>query len=156
MCVCVCAGAPCWSPSHVACPPRLKPARAHSPIVRSSLGNIYAGRTSMRNETSFTAPTAKKAGNNCQLGFFVPEPWQSMIVGHIILTHLACRTCRRCAVTEEEGDHVSENSGTPDCVLEILAHGAHCDIPPYGSIPCSRVCPPFSFRGSAGPVRPPP
>jgi hypothetical protein len=58
----------------------------------------------MRNETSFTAPTAKKAGNNCQLGFFVPEPWQSMIVGHIILTHLACRTCRRCAVTEEEGE----------------------------------------------------
>jgi hypothetical protein len=36
----------------------------------------------------------------------------------------------------------------------ILAHGVHCALPPWGSIPGSRVRPPFSSRGSAGPTSP--
>jgi hypothetical protein len=52
--------APCRSASHVTCPPRLKPPKTHSPMVRSSFGNKYAGRMSMRKEMSFTAPAAHK------------------------------------------------------------------------------------------------
>jgi hypothetical protein len=57
--------APCWSASHVACPPRLKPAKTHSLIVRSSFGNKYAGRMSMRKERSFTAPAAQEPKYQC-------------------------------------------------------------------------------------------
>ena len=36
----------------------------------------------------------------------------------------------------------------------ILAHGVHCALPPCGSIPDSRVRPPSSCHGSAGPASP--
>jgi hypothetical protein len=65
--------APCRSASHVACPPRLKPAKTHSPMVRSSFGNKYAGRMSMRKERSFTAPAAQEPKGQAVLP--TPEKW---------------------------------------------------------------------------------
>ena len=52
--------------SHVACPPRLKPAKSHSPMVRSSFGNKYAGRISMRKETAGDVLCLVPYLNNCR------------------------------------------------------------------------------------------
>lgn len=43
----------------VECPPRLMPATTHSTMVRSSRGNRYEGRKSIKNDTSLAVPAAK-------------------------------------------------------------------------------------------------
>lgn len=98
---------PCRRPSHVACPPRLKPARTHSPMVRSSFGNTYAGRTSMRNETSFTAPTVN---NKHKSESSVLLARQSTA---LFFTHLVCHTCRRCVYNQSQQIHFTINNRWP-------------------------------------------
>jgi len=80
--------------SHVACPPRLKPAKTHSPMVRSSFGNKYAGRVSMRNETSFTAPAAQRTKRSV-----LPHTREIMACDGF--PHLSCHTCRYCVVRKD-------------------------------------------------------
>jgi hypothetical protein len=59
--------------------------------------------------------------------------------------------------SEKDGEggriKVSEQLGHP-LSGQILAHGVRCALPPYDSIPGSRVRLPFSCRGSVGPASP--
>jgi hypothetical protein len=115
-------------------------------MVRSSFGNMYEGRISMRNERSLTAPTVKKNENSVNA-----PTHKTARVSVAWFTHLACRTCRRCAVRQKR-DLFEPPENEMNCTG--LTHGNRCAPLPYGSIPCSSFHPPFSCHGSVGPVCP--
>jgi hypothetical protein len=77
--------------------------------------------------------------------------------------HLACHTCRYCAVCGEKDiksankhlrndweKRIARSQSQTD--PPILAHGVRYALPAYDSIPGSRVCPLFSGHDSAGPA----
>ena len=138
--------APCRSASHVAYPPRLKPAKAHSPTVRSSFGNKYAGRMSMRNERSFTAPAAQEPKR-----FSALFPILNQRIGTWTgFPHLSCRYCaasQRTEISKPIGKKRIAHSQISDLRVGqtpptlVLTHGVCYALPAHDSIPGSRSCP---------------
>jgi hypothetical protein len=133
------SSAPCLSPSHVACPPRLKPARTHSPMIRSSCGKMYDGRTSIRKDRSFTAPTTTQSKTTTRHGRSA-EQTRSI--------YSRCYTCQRCANWEASQHRVAFSGDT----AWTLARGDRCVDPLSCSMPGSLADPPSSCRGSVDPT----
>lgn len=112
----------------------------------------------MRNETSFTAPTMEME-DVVRLGFLrhAPGPEHDLWAQSFYPPSMLYMSTL-CSERGMGGDHVSKHSQKTDCPVpraqELLTRGDRCDFPPSDSMPDSRVYPPFSCRGSAGPAHP--
>src|SRR5712675_1223937 len=98
-----------------------------------SFGNTCAGRTSM---TSLTAPTAESKRNSVTVLRIPPAKEEPVAQDLGCVVYSPSMPGRRCAVRGKSGSLPGWNTHAWRSLRPSPLYG--------GSIPCSRVCPPFS------------